>query len=54
MQFKRQSVDEKYYLKETNTSENPIPRREIFKSVNHVKHEGQVKSQHLLCVQFPR
>ena len=44
--------------KENNTSENPIPRREIFKSVDHEKfsnqYEGQVGSQHLLFVQFSR
>ena len=44
--------NEKHYLKENNTSENPIPRREIFKSVDHVKYEGQVSSQHFLFVQF--
>ena len=37
-----------------NTSENPIPRQEIFKPVDHVKYEGQVRSQHLLFVQFSR
>ena len=51
MQLKRQSVeawqDEKHYSKENNTSENPIPGREIFKSVVHVKYEGQVRLQHL-------
>ena len=56
MQLKRQSVEawqnEKHYSKENNTSENRIPRREIFKSVDHVKYEGQVKWQHLLFVQF--
>ena len=55
-QLKRQSVEawqnEKHHSKENNTSENPIPRREIFKSVDHVKYEGQVRSQHLLFVQF--
>ena len=48
MQLKRKSVEagqnEKHYSKENNTSENPIPRREIFKSVDHVKYEGQVRS----------
>ena len=48
MQLKRQTVEtwqnEKHYSKESNTSENPIPRREIFKSVDHVKYEGQVRS----------
>ena len=48
MQLKRQSVEawqnEKHYLKENNTRENPIPRREIFKPVDHVKYEGQVRS----------
>ena len=52
MQFKRQSVEdwqnekEKHYSKEKNTSENPIKRREISKSVDHVKSEGQVRSGH--------
>ena len=58
MQLKRQSVEarqnEKHYSKDNNTSENPIPRREIFKSVDHLKYEGQVRSQHLLFVQFSR
>ena len=48
MQLKRQPVEasqnEKHYSKENNTSENPIPRREIFKSVDYVKYEGQVRS----------
>ena len=62
MQLKRQSVEawqnEKHYSKGNNTrnntwsSENPIPRQEIFKSVDHVNYEGQVRSQHLLFVQF--
>ena len=47
MQLKRQSVDawqnEKHYSKENNTSENPIPRRKIFKSVDHVKYEVFLK-----------
>ena len=53
------------YSKENNTSENPIPRREIsqdlsvafncsLKSVDHVKYEGQVRSQHLLFAPFSR
>ena len=73
MQFRRQSVEdwqnEKHYSKENNTSENPIPRKEILKSVDHVKYEGQVRSgqvrsgqvrsgqvrsQHLSFVQFSR
>ena len=58
MLLKRQSVEawqnEKHYSKENNTSENPIPRQEIFNSVYHIKYEGQVKSQHLLLVQFSR
>ena len=58
MQLKRKSVgawkNEKYYSKENNTSENPISRQDIFKSVDHVKCEGQVRSQHLLFVQFSR
>ena len=56
MQLKRQSVeewqDEKHYSKENNTSENPIARQENFKPVHHVKYESQVRSQHLLFVQF--
>ena len=58
MQLKKQSVeawhDEKHYSEENNTSENPIPRREIFKPVNHVKYGGQIRPQHLLFVQFSR
>ena len=58
MQLKRQSVEawqnEKHYSNENTISQNPIPRREIFKSVNHEKYEGQVRSQHSLFVQiFP-
>ena len=55
MQVKRQSVEawqnEKHYSKEkeNNTSENPILRREIFKSVDHVKYEGKVRSGHNIC-----
>ena len=56
MQLKRQSVEawqnENHYSKGNNASENPIPRQEIFKPVDHVKYEGQVRSQHLLFVQF--
>ena len=56
MQLMRQSIEdwqnEKHHSKENNTSENPIPRREIFQSVDHVKYEGKVGSQHLLFVQF--
>ena len=58
MQLKRQSVEawqnKKHYSKENNTSENPIPRREIFKSVDHWKYEGLIRSQRLLFVQFSR
>ena len=59
MQLKRQSVDvwqnEKHYSKgNNNTSENPIPRQEIFEPVDNVKYEGQIRSQHLLFVQFSR
>ena len=49
MQLRRQSVEawqnKKHHSKENNTSENPIPRREIFKSVDHVnsvRKSGQV------------
>ena len=56
MQLKRQSVEalqnEKHYSKENNTSANPIPRQEIFKPVDHVKYEPQIRSQRLLFVQF--
>ena len=55
--LKRQSEEdwqnEKHHSKENNTNENPIPRREIFKSVDHVKYEGQVRPQHLF-LQFSR
>ena len=52
MQLKRQSVEvwknekhySKHYSKENNTSKNPIPRREILKSVDRVKYLGQVRS----------
>ena len=41
MQLMRQSVEawqnEKHYSKGNNTSNNPIPRQEIFKSVDHAK-----------------
>ena len=44
LQLKRQSVEawqnEKHYTKENNTSENHRPRRETFKSVDHVKCSG--------------
>ena len=46
--------NEKHYSKGNNTSENPIPRQELFKSVDDVKNEGKVLSQHLLFVQFSR
>ena len=58
MQLKRQFVEvwqnEKHYSKGNNTSENLIPRQEIFKPVDDVEYEGQVRSQHLLFVQFSR
>ena len=55
MQLKKQNEieawqNEKHYSKGNNTSENPIQKQEIFKSVDHVKYEGQVRSQHLLFV----
>ena len=47
MQLKRQSVkawqNEKHFSKENNTSENLIPRPEIFKSVDYVKCEDNVR-----------
>ena len=49
MELKRQSVEawqnKKHYSKGSNTSENPISRQGIFNPVDHVKHEGQVRSQ---------
>ena len=59
MQLKRQSVEawqnEKHYSKGNNTSENPIPRQEISNQSTmwstNVR-SGQVRSQHLLFVQF--
>ena len=58
MQLQMQPVEawqnKKHYSKENNTRENPIPRREVSRSVDHVKYKGQVKSQHLLSVQFAR
>ena len=39
----------------SSVSKNPIPRQEIFEPVDHVKYEGQVRSQqHFLFVQFSR
>ena len=56
MELKRQSIEawqnEKHYSKGNNNSENPIPRQEIFKPVDHVKCEGQVRWQHFLFVQL--
>ena len=53
MQLKRQSGEawqnEKHYSKDNNTSENPIPKREIFKSVDYIKYEGQVRPGHNIC-----
>ena len=57
MQLKRQSVEawqnEKHSSKEHNASENPMPRREIFKSVDHVKlrRSGQVTT-FVVCAVF--
>ena len=55
MQLKRQPAEawqnEKHYSKENNTSENRIPKREIFKSVDHVKYEGQVTT-FVVCAAF--
>ena len=54
MQLKRQSAgawqNEKHYSKDNNSSENPIPKREIFKSLDHVKYEGQVSF--VVCAVF--
>ena len=58
MELKRQSVEawqnEKHYSKGNNTIENPIPRQDIFKPVDQVKYERQIRPQHLLFVQFSR
>ena len=55
MQFKRQSAEdwknEKHYSKGNNASENPIPRQEIFKPVDHAKYEGQVTT-FVVCAVF--
>ena len=49
MQLMRQSVEawhnKKHYSKGNNTSENSIPKQDIFKPVDHVKYESQVRSQ---------
>ena len=54
MQLKRQSVEvwqnEKLHSKENNTSENPIPRQKIFKPVDRMKYEGQVRSGQIFVV----
>ena len=59
MQSKKQSLEawqnKKHYSKENDTNENPIKRREIFKSVDNVKYEGQVRSQQfVVCAVFFR
>ena len=52
MQLKKQSLEawqnEKHYSKANNTSENPIPRREIFKPVDQ---SGQVTT-FVVCAVF--
>ena len=54
MQLKRQSVEawqnEKHYS--LLYQREPNPKTTNFKPVDHVKYEGQVRSQHLLFVQF--
>ena len=54
MQLKSQSVEawqnEKHNSKGNNTSENPIPRQEIFKLVDHVKYEGHVRGHNICCL----
>ena len=56
MQLKRQSAEawqnEKHYSKGNNTNVNPIPRQEIFKPIDLLKYEGQVRSRTLLCCSF--
>ena len=58
MQLKRQSVEawqnEKHYSKGNNTSENPIPRQESFKPVDHVhevRRSGQLTT-FVVCAVF--
>ena len=48
MQLKRQSV-EAWQNEGNNTSENLIPSRDVFKSVDHVKYERQVRSGNNIC-----
>ena len=58
MQLKKQSVEawqnEKHYSKGNNTSGNPIPRQEIFKPVDNVKYEDQVRqvTTFVVCAVF--
>ena len=55
MQLKRQFGEawqnEKCYSNKNNTSENQIPKQEIFKSVNHVEYEVQVTT-FVVCAVF--
>ena len=46
--------NENHYSKENDTRENKIPRGEIFKPADHVKCEGQGRSQRLLSLPFSR
>ena len=43
--------NEKYYSKGNNTSENPIPRQEIKKPVDHVRRSGHVTT-FVVCAIF--
>ena len=56
MQLKRQSIEawqnEKHYSKGNNTSENPIPRQEIFKPADHVKYSSCQVTTFVVCAVF--
>ena len=60
MQLERQSVEawqnekhhSKYYYSLFKYQREPNPKTRNFKPVDHVKYQGQIRSQHLLFVQF--
>ena len=57
MQLKRQSVEawqnEKHYSKGRTQCQRELnPNTRNVKQADHIKYEGQVRSQHLLFVQF--
>ena len=55
MQLKRHSVkawqNEKHYSKENNAARTQFEDEQIFRSVNHVKYEGQVTT-FVVCAVF--